>query len=198
MRILDVGCGFGQPPVRAAVHAEDIVVGLDINAESLKVAHTRYPDRQFLCGRAEELPFIDRSFDRLVSSVSLPYTDIPSALVEAKRVLTEAGTVFMALHHWQFTLKELRTALPRPIASIFRLYVLVNGLWFHLTGRTLRFLNGKTESFQTTRGMRLALKRAGFMNIVFRTPEGRLIVEARVAHPAPVRVLDSSTSSSAA
>lgn len=198
MRILDVGCGFGRPPVRAAVQAEDIVIGLDINAESLKVAHARYPDRQFLCGRAEELPFLDGSFDRVISSVSLPYTDIPSALSEARRVLTQSGTVFMALHNGQFTLSELRTALPRPTASIFRAYVLLNGLWFYLTGKTLPFVNGRTESFQTNRGMRLALKRAGFMNIVFHSPEGRLIVEARVAHPAPIGVLDPSTSSSAA
>jgi ubiquinone/menaquinone biosynthesis C-methylase UbiE len=198
MRILDVGCGFGDPPVRASVQARDVVIGVDINAESLKVAHSRFPDRQFLCSRAEQLPFLEGSFDRVVSSVSLPYTDIPSALAETRRVLTQSGTLFMAVHNWQFTLKELRTAILRPTASIFRIYVLLNGLWFHLTGRTLQFVNGKIESFQTNRGMELALKRAGFTNIVFHYPEGRMIVEARVAHPAPIGILDPSTSSSTA
>jgi SAM-dependent methyltransferase len=198
MRILDVGCGFGHPPVRAAVQAEDIVIGLDINAESLKVAHSRYPDRQFLCGQAEHLPFLDRSFDRVVSSVSLPYTDIPCALAEARRVLTHAGTVFMALHNWRFTLQELRTAFPRPGASIFRIYVLLSGVLFHLTGRTLKFPNGRSESFQTKRGMGLALRRAGFTNMIYHRPDGRLVVEAKVAHPAPIGVLDISASSSAA
>ena len=198
VRVLDVGCGFGNPPVRAAVQEGDTVIGLDIRAESLKVARTRYPDRQFLCGRAEQLPFVDGSFDRVVSSVSLPYTDIPSALAETRRVLAQAGSVFMALHTWRFTLQELRTALPRPTASIFRIYVLLNGLLFHLTGRTLKFANGRTESFQTKRGIRLALNRAGFTNVVFRSPDGRLIVEAVVAHPAPIGVLDTSISSSAA
>jgi len=150
-----------------------------------KVAHAHYPDRQFLCGRAEQLPFLDGSFDRVVASVSLPYTDIPASLAETRRVLTRSGSVFMALHSWRFTLQELRTALPRPTASIFRIYVLRNGLLFPLTGRTLKFANGRTESFQTKRGIRLALKRAGFTNVVFRTPDGRLIVQAAVAHPAP-------------
>jgi ubiquinone/menaquinone biosynthesis C-methylase UbiE len=198
MRIFDVGCGFGNPPVRAAVQADDDVIGLDISAESLNVARTRYRHRQFVGGRAEQLPFLDGSFDRVVSSVSLPYIDIPSALAEARRVLTKTGTVFMALHSWRFTLQELRTALPRPTASIFRMYVLLNGLLFHLTGRTLKFANGRTESFQTKRGIRLALNRAGFTNVVFRTPDGRLIVEAMVAHPAPRGVLDSSIPSPAA
>jgi len=198
MRILDVGWGFGNPPVRAAVQADDDVIGLDINAESLNVARNRYPQRQFVGGRAEHLPFFDGSLDRVVSSVSLPYADIPSALPEAKRIQTKTGTVFMALHRWRFTLQEPRTALPRPTASIFRMYVLLNGLLFHLTGRTLKFANGRTESFQTKRGIRLALNRAGFTNVVFRAPDGRLIVEAMVADPAPIGVLDTSISSSAA
>ena len=197
MRVLDVGCGFGNPPVRAAVQEDDSLIGIDISVKSLNVARARYPHRQFLCGRAEQLPFLEGSFDRVVSSVSLPYSDIPSALAETRRVLTQVGSVFIALHTWRFTLQELRTALPRPTASIFRIYVLVNGLLFHLTGRTLKFANGKTESFQTKRGMRLALNRAGFTNVVFRTPDGRLIVEAVVAHPAPMGVPDTSMSSSA-
>lgn len=198
MRILDAGCGFGDPPVGASVQADDDVIGPDINAESLNVARNRYPQRQFVGGRAEQLPFLDGSFDRVVSSVSLPYTDIPSALAEARRILTKTGTVFMALRSWRFALHELRTALPLPTASISRMYVLLNGLLFHLTGRTLKFANGRTESFQTKRGIRLSLNRAGFTNVVFRTPDGRLIVEAMVADPAPIGVLDTSISSSAA
>ena len=198
MRILDAGCGFGDPPVQAAVRAGDDDIRPDMNAESLNVARSRYPQRQFVGGRAEQLSFLDGSFDRVgVERLSAIHRH-PSALAEARRILTKTGTVFMALRSLRFTLQELRTALRRPTASIFRMYVLLNGLLFHLTGRTLKFANGRTESFQTKREIRLALNRAGFRNVVFRTPDGRLIVEAMVAHPAPIGVLDTSISSSAA
>ena len=188
MRILDVGCGLGQPPVRASIQPDDYVIGIDINPQSLKVAQAGYPNRPFLCGRAEQLPFPNAIFDRLVSSVSLPYTEIPPALSEMRRVLRGDGTIFMAVHNWRFTLSELRASFLRPAACIFRIYVLVNGLIFHCTGRTIRFPNRKTECFQTRRGLELALSRAGFVNLLFQSPDGRLIVEARAARSVPIGV----------
>jgi hypothetical protein len=44
---------------------------------------------------------------------------------------------------------------------------MANGVFFHYTGRTLKLHNGRTESFQTERGMRLALTRSGFVNVCF-------------------------------
>jgi hypothetical protein len=61
--------------------------------------------------------------------------------------------------------------------------VIANGVLFHCTGRTLRFITGKTESFQTERGMRVALLRAGFVDFSFRRAQVRagkaFFVEAR-------------------
>jgi len=87
----------------------------------------------------------------------------------------------MSLHHLGITLKELRAAFPRPAVRAFRLYVIANGLFLHLPGRTVKFPNGGVESFQTKRGMTIALQRAGFEKIVFTRPDGRLIVEATAA-----------------
>lgn len=179
MRVLDVGCGTGNPPARARVSPNDILTGVDINTEALRAARQRYPERDFLCCRAESLPFEDTSFDRVVSSVALPYTDIPAALAEIRRVLRPEGTLFASLHHLRFTLKELWQALPRPAATFFRLYVIANGFIFHCTGRTLKFPNGRCESFQTKRGMTKALQRAGFKDIIYSRPDGRLIAEAK-------------------
>ncbi len=76
----------------------------------------------------------------------------------------------------------LHNALPNPIPTLFRLYVMANGLFFHCTGRTVAFLHGRTESFQTERGMRIALERAGYTNSSLRRvggPAGEsLFVEA--------------------
>lgn len=181
MRVLDVGCGTGNPPVRAQLRPEDVLTGVDINPDSLRTARARYPGRTFLCCRAESLPFADGSFDRVVSSVAMPYTNIPVALAEIRRVLTPNGTLFMSVHHFGFVLHELRAALPRPAPTAFRLYVIANGLIFHVSGKTAPFVNQRRESFQTRRGMEIALKRAAFRDIVFSRPDGRLLVEARAA-----------------
>jgi ubiquinone/menaquinone biosynthesis C-methylase UbiE len=179
MRVLDVGCGTGNPPVRARLSQDDHTVGIDLSLQSLRTATRNYPERHFLCGRAESLPFCGSSFERVVSSVAIPYTNIPSALKEIKRVLAPGGSLFLSVHHFRFTLGELYDAIPNPKAVLFRLYVLANGLVFHFTGRTMSCGNGRFESFQTMRGLKLALRRAGFGDISFSRPDGRLIVEAR-------------------
>jgi ubiquinone/menaquinone biosynthesis C-methylase UbiE len=108
------------------------------------------------------MPFPDHSFDRVISVVALPYMNIPQALGEIYRVLIPGGTFSATLHPASFTASELRHAFPRPVPTLYRLYVLANGAYFHATGRTLGFVNGRVESFQTARGMRTAMERAGF------------------------------------
>jgi len=178
MRILDVGCGKGNPPPGAPVLPSDTVIGVDLRIEALRTARQHYPHRNFLCCRAENLPFSNTSFDRVVSNVALPYMDIPAALAEIGRVLKPEGTLFATLHNPRFTLKELVRAFPRPVPTVFRLYVLANGFILHCTGRTLKFPTGRCESCQTERGMTKALERAGFRNVIFSRPEGRMIAEA--------------------
>lgn len=109
--------------------------------------------------------------------------NIPKALAEIHRVLVLNGSLSLRLHPASFALEELlHDAIPNPKATLFRLYVLANGVWFHCSGRTIGIL-GKTESFQTERGMRIALKRAGFGHFSFTrvpVPTGvSLLVEAR-------------------
>jgi ubiquinone/menaquinone biosynthesis C-methylase UbiE len=177
--VLDLGCGAGGPPVRSDFSPDDDVTGVDIDEQRLVVARQRFPQRNFHCARGESLPFPDASFDRAVSSVALPYMDIPKTLAEVRRVLKPGGSVMFSVHPLRFTLGEFRKAVPHPMATGFRLFVVANGFYFHLTGRILR-IAGKAESFQTRRGLRLALARAGFGSIAFTRPEGRLIVEAKV------------------
>ena|ERR1700731_3834980 len=184
MRVLDLGCGSGLDLASWGVTASDEVTGLDIDESRLAVARVRFPDRTYLHGAGEQLPFEDKSFDRVISAVAVPYMDIPKALAEIHRILVPGGVLSLSLHLPSFTLAELRNhALPRPIPTLFRLYVMANGLWFHLTGRTVPFINGRIESFQTERGMRVALDRSGFVNPSFSRaagPAGAIfIMEAR-------------------
>ena len=180
MRILDLGCGPGTDLAPWGVTPNDDVSGVDIDEQRLEIARSRFPERRFSRGSGENLPFPDATFDRVIASVSLPYMDIPKALAEIYRTLAPGGAVSLSLHLPGFTLNELfQHALPRPVPTLFRLYVMANGALFHCTGRTATFLNGRTESFQTERGMRVALQRAGFLTPSFRRgPRDSFIVEA--------------------
>lgn len=184
MRVLDLGCGSGRDLAEWGVTASDQVTGLDIERSFLLRATARFRNRAYVQGRGECLPFGNESFERILSAVALPYMNIPIALAEACRTLVPGGRRSVSLHSPSFTRTELlHNALPKPIPTVFRLYVFANGLFFHVTGRTLGFLRGRTESFQTERGMRLALNRAGFVNVSFPRGIGRFgktfAVEAR-------------------
>jgi SAM-dependent methyltransferase len=169
LQILDLGCGSGRDLASWGVAPQDAVIGLDINRHRLLAAQERFPNQNYVSGSAEYLPFAEASFDRIVSSVALPYTNITKALAEIHRVLVPGGSLWLSLHLPAFTIREfLHDALPKPAATLFRLYVAANGLIFHCTGTTIAFPNGRTESFQTKRGMSIALSRAGFVNLSFR------------------------------
>jgi ubiquinone/menaquinone biosynthesis C-methylase UbiE len=173
MRVLDLGCGSGVDLSSWDVTASDEIVGIDVNEQHLALAKARFPNRTFHLGSGESLPCENESFDRVVSCVALPYMNIPKALGEMHRVLVPGGAVSLSLHSPSFTMFELlHQALPKPIPTLYRLYVMTNGVWFHCTGKTIGFVNGRTESFQTERGMTLALKRAGFVDTAFRRVPG--------------------------
>jgi SAM-dependent methyltransferase len=169
MRVLDLGCGSGRDLVSWGVAPSDSVTGLDIDACGLAIAKERFPSRVYLQGRGECMPFKDESFDRVISAVALPYMNIWKTLGEIHRILKPGGSLSLSLHLPSFTISELlHQALPKPLPTLFRLYVLADGLLFHCTGRNVRFPSGRTESFQTERGMRIALDRSGFVNLSFR------------------------------
>ena len=182
MRVLDLGCGFGRNITAPSVSASDEIVGVDIALDRLQSAAKKYPSRRFVDARAESLPFRDEAFGYIVCEVAMPYMNIPVALAEINRVLKPGGTVHISLHALRFTMHELTLAFPRPKALLFRLWVLTNGLILHCTGKPAR-IAGRYESFQTRRGISIALKRAGFADIEFTRPRDnftkQLVVSAR-------------------
>jgi ubiquinone/menaquinone biosynthesis C-methylase UbiE len=173
MRVLDLGCGSGRDLASWGVTASDEVTGLDIDDSRLATAKVRFQNRTYLQGAGECLPFEDESFDRVISAVALPYMNIQKTLAEIHRILVPGGGLSLSLHLPSFTVAELlHNAIPKPVPTLFRLYVMANGLLFHCTGRTVGFLKGRTESFQTERGMKVALNRADFVNLSFSRATG--------------------------
>lgn len=74
--LLDVGCGTGYFSRRFAREAALTVTGIDPDREWLAYARQQaQPGEQFVEGRAEQLPFEDRSFDGAVSVTALCFID---------------------------------------------------------------------------------------------------------------------------
>jgi len=184
MRVLDVGCGFGTELAHCGVASTDTVVGIDQAFERLVVAAGKFSQRRFVQAQGEALPFRSQAFPSVTCQVALPYMNIPVALREASRVLEPGGTLHLSLHPLRFTLHELTIAFPKPKALLFRVWVIANGFILHCTGKPAS-IRGRYESFQTCRGITIALRNAGFENILFSRPASRfgprLLVKASKA-----------------
>jgi ubiquinone/menaquinone biosynthesis C-methylase UbiE len=125
MRVLDLGCGSGRDLASWGVTASDEVIGIDIDYPRVAIAKVRFSNRTYLQGAGECLPFEDESFDRVISAVALPYMNIQKTLAEIHRILVLGGGLSLSLHLPSFTIAELlHNAIPRPVPTLFRLYVI--------------------------------------------------------------------------
>lgn len=99
-RVLDVACGTGilARAARKRVGERGQVVGLDPNEGMLAVAQRLEQGVEWRPGVAEELPFGDASFDRVVSQFGMMFfTDAKQAVAEMSRVLAPGGSVAVAV-----------------------------------------------------------------------------------------------------
>ena len=96
-RTLDIACGTGW----LTQHLPGEVVGLDASPSMLEVAAARIPEAEFVVGDALDLPFEDRSFDRITTGHfygHLEEADRARFLAEARRVADELVVIDSALH----------------------------------------------------------------------------------------------------
>ena len=179
-RILDLGCGTGDTWQHLGLDACNWkVVGLDVQRDRVHTAAQKYGPRgwSYVCGRGEKIPLADESMNGCICNVALPYMRIPQSLGELHRVLVPGGWVKMALHAPEFTWSEFRKSFPKPQQSLFRVFVFLNGMFLHFTGRVIAF-GEVAESCQTEAGMRIALRRAGFTAVTFRHEGLRFFADA--------------------
>jgi SAM-dependent methyltransferase len=100
MDVLDVACGTGNATIPAA-KAGARVTGLDFAPALLEIARERAADAMveidFLEGDAQEMPFEDASFDRVVSTFGHMFApDHERTAAEMQRVLRPGGAIAVA------------------------------------------------------------------------------------------------------
>src|SRR5437773_4571856 len=91
MSVLDVACGPGS--VSDAVRkAGGIPTGVDFSGKMIAIAQTTFPDLSFVQGDAQNLPFEDAGFDRVLINFGLLHLSRPEkGCAEACRILKSGG-----------------------------------------------------------------------------------------------------------
>jgi SAM-dependent methyltransferase len=121
--LLDAGCGSGLFSY-LAISTGAQVIGVDAASGLLEVARERNPQNNFMEEDLEALPFASGSFDVVAGFNSFQYAgNFTDALLEAKRVLKDGGTVVIGI--WDMPeysdaaniLKAIGSLLPPPPAG---------------------------------------------------------------------------------
>lgn len=153
---LDIGCGSGELML-ALQRRGARTIGIEVVAEL--VAGCREQGLDVRWGRAEELPFEDATFDRIVCGVVMPYLDERRAVAEWSRVLKPGGRIFATYHglgyalHYMASSKGLRR-------RIYGCRMFANTLFHRLFRRRLPGFWGDTLC-QTSGSLRANYRRAG-------------------------------------
>ena len=92
-KILEIGCGSGN--ILKFVNSKNIY-GLDISPKMIEFCKKTIPNGDFTTGDAENLPYEDNFFDKVIISEVLYYLpNIEKALKEAHRVLKKDGLLLI-------------------------------------------------------------------------------------------------------
>lgn len=180
--VLDIGCGIGQALTAPEFSECSARCGIDIDASAIAYGQRTFPYLGLSVARGEAIPFGDSNFDLVFSRVALPYCNIAVALSEMNRVLKPGGRLWVSVHPWEMEREQLLSAIRslHPIRIVDRMYVILNSVIFASTGHCYaRPWNGRIESFQTVRGFKRALQKAGFQVDSMHVRARNFIVEAQ-------------------
>ncbi|MBL8026598.1 MAG: class I SAM-dependent methyltransferase [Fibrobacteres bacterium] len=113
-KVLEIGSGAGE--FLSTVHAET-VVGIDISSSGLRLAKSRMSEAFFVQAKAEQIPFLDDTFDIIVCCEVLEHVDSMSKVIaEMRRLLRPNGMLFISFPNY---LNPIYTGV-RWLAKIFR------------------------------------------------------------------------------
>jgi SAM-dependent methyltransferase len=108
--VLDLGCGEGRHAINAYLHADVIVLGVDLSPTDLSTTQKQYlpfkqdnPNKSFYLQQADAtcLPFANASIDKVICSEVLEHIEnYHSVLNEITRVLKPKGMLAVSVPRW--------------------------------------------------------------------------------------------------
>ena len=125
-RILDIACGGGNLSLKIAEKGCE-VYGIDISEKAINSAKHLAEREKMTCkfevGSAEDLPYPDRYFDKVVCSSSLEhFKDNIRALKEMRRVLKPNGSVVLTTDSFTYPVRDELREKHREIAYVVNYY----------------------------------------------------------------------------
>lgn len=115
-RVLDAGCGAGYGSAALAARAA-FVAAFDVSIEAVEAARQTYArgNLAFLAGRAEQMPFLDASFDLIVAFEVIEHLeDWRGLLGEARRLLAPGGQLIISTPNRLYYAETREKAGPNP------------------------------------------------------------------------------------
>ena len=86
--ILEIGCGVGTNLLNIKEKYPEIkLAGIDINAQAINQAKELLPQAELKIGKANKLPFPDKSFDVILTCAVLIYIDIKTIRKTVEEIL---------------------------------------------------------------------------------------------------------------
>jgi len=163
MRILDLCAGTGDLAYRASsLNGEKgLTAALDFSWKMMSVGKTRNPKAnsiEWIGGDAENLPFLDASFDGAASGFGLRNVkSVETALREVRRVL-KPGAIFVSLDtagtEWPILAPFHRFHMKRIVPLL--------GEWFAQSRSMYSYLTASAEAFPPPQELQSLLDRCGF------------------------------------
>ena len=174
-RILDVACGSGVLSLKIAEKGCE-VHGVDISEDAINSAKRLSERKKIVCefevGSAEDLPYPDEYFDKIVCSSSVEhFGDDIKALKEMCRVLKPNGSVVLTTDSFTYPISDGVKEMHRTIAHVVNYYTAEKlKARFEIAGfemnRSKYLLNSRIASFFVKMGIKLEWGKAGILWMV--------------------------------
>lgn len=98
-RVLDAGCGGGDPVLQQLTSQSQQVVGLDFSAQQLEIARSNAPGARLLRGEMARLPLAENTVDAVLayhSLIHVPAAEHQAVLEEFARVLRPGSRLLVS------------------------------------------------------------------------------------------------------
>ena len=159
-----MGCGAGQTIACLSLSTPQLGVGVELDRTSIEMfsairAFAGEPSIVAVRASAEQLPFGDGSFDRVICRTVLHLVRVATVISEIARVTDSGGLLYLhILDPWFF----LRSLLQLKWQQGGVPFALLNGLLLQILGVQVRIRSRTPVSYQTIGTTTRLLNKAGF------------------------------------